>query len=128
MSDVSQRSTAELVGDIADDVRMLVRKELELARIEYTEAFSQKLKGAGLVAAAAIATLPGFLFLVVAAALWIPLSDAAGFAIVGGALLVLAAVAILVGIRMVRKPRKETGVAIDSIKEDVRWAREHLTR
>lgn len=124
--DVSSLSTAELVRDVADDVRMLVRKELELARVELTEAVADKAKGAGLIAGAAVASLPGLIFLVVALALWIPPSNEAGFAIVGSAMLVAAGIAVALGVRLVKKPSKGATGAVDSIKEDLRWARSRL--
>jgi uncharacterized membrane protein YqjE len=128
MDDVGSRSTGELVLDGADDLRMLVRKELELARVELMEGVKAQLKGAGVIAVALIAALPGFLFLFVALALWLPLGAAAGFAVVGGAMLLFTVIGVLAGIRVMksRKPTVET--AVGSIKEDVRWAREQLTR
>jgi hypothetical protein len=128
MDDHSSRSTAELVADVADDLRMLVRKELELARIELTEAVGDKLKGAGLIAAAAAASLPGLFFLVVAGALWLPLSPQAGFAIVGGGLLFVAGIGVFVGIRLFKRKRTGGGAALESVKEDMRWARSRIKR
>lgn len=126
MSDPGRRSTSELVRDVADDVQQLVRKEIELARAELLAAVLPKLRGAGLIAAAFIVTLPGLLFLAVAIALALPVSPAMGFGIVGGVMLLAAAAAILLGLRMVRKRREK--VALESIKEDVAWARRRLKR
>lgn len=128
MDELHTKGTGELVREVADDLRMLLRKELELARVELVDGLKAQLKGAGLIAAAGVASLPGLLFLVVALALWLPVSAAAGFAIVGGALLLFTAAGILVGIRLMRSRRPDIGTAVGSIKEDVRWARGHLQR
>lgn len=123
----SRKPTGELVREIADDLQSLVRKEVELARVEVVGALSSVVKGAGLIAAAVVACMPGLLFLVVALALALPVSPQLGFLIVGGGLLVLAGVGILIGVRLIRRRRGKI-TAVDSVKEDVRWAREHLSR
>jgi hypothetical protein len=84
MDDIRTKATGELVREVADDLQMLVRKELELARVELLDGLKAQLKGAGLIAFAGAASLPGLLFLVIALALWLPFSAAAGFVIVGG--------------------------------------------
>lgn len=127
MKDLSSKSTIELVTGAIDDFSRLLRKELELLRIGLVESFSDRLKGAGLIAAAAIAVLPGLLFLLVALALWFPGSPAFGFAMMGLLLLAAAGAAIFFGLRLVRKGGKESNEALDKVKEDARWARERLT-
>lgn len=130
MEDAGRKRTGELVREVADDVQMLVRKELELARVELTEGIKTQLKGAGLIAIAVLAALPGLLFLVTALALvlprWLPISRAAGFAVVGGALLLFTVGGIVAGIGVVRSRRPSIGTTVETVKEDVRWARERL--
>lgn len=128
MADVSNKGTGELVREVAGDLQMLVRKELELARIELVGGLKSQLTGAGVIALAVLASLPGLLFLVVALALWLPVGPAAGFAIVGGALLLFTAGGILVGVWIMKRRRPKVGPAVERVKEDVRWARGHLTR
>lgn len=132
MEEPSTKPTGQLVREVADDVRMLVRKELELARLELTDGVRAQLRGAGLIALAVVAALPGLLFCVIALSLWIAdvtvLSRAGGFLVVGGGLLVLTVLAILVGVRVMRSKRPSIGAATEQVKEDVRWARERLTR
>jgi hypothetical protein len=128
MEDYSSRSTAELVSDVAGDVTLLVRKELELARTELLRGLKVWGIGGGLVVFAAVASLPGLFFLVIALALWLPFSAEVGFAIVGGGMLAFALLGIAVGVWMVKRRKPGVGTAVDSIKEDVRWARGHLTR
>lgn len=127
MQQPTSRSTAELVMDMADDVRMLVRKELELARIELMEGLKAQLIGSAVIAFALIGLLPAFFFGLIALAAWLPFSREVSYAIVGGGLLGFALLGTLIGIRIMkgRRPRLDKSVA--SIKEDVRWAREQLT-
>jgi hypothetical protein len=126
VEDYSSKATGGLVREVAEDARELVRKELELARRELVEAFGAKLRGAGLLAAAALVLLPGLVFLAVALALWVPLGPAAGFAVVGGGILAAGGLAVAAGIRLLH--RRTRPPALESIKEDVRWARRRLTR
>jgi hypothetical protein len=126
MADGQSRSTAELVMDVADDVRLLVRKEIELARIEVIEGLRSLVFGSGLILIAALASLPGLLFLVIALALWLPFSPEVGFAIVGGCLLAFTGAGIAVGVYMVKRRKPGIGKTVDTVKEDVRWAREQI--
>lgn len=126
------RRTGELVREVVDDVQLLVRKELELARVELTEGVKAQLKGGGLVALAVVAALPGLLFLVIALALWLPdvtaLTRAGGFLVVGAGMLLFTVLGILIGIRVMRSRRPSVGPAVGRMKEDARWARDRLTR
>jgi len=127
MTDTQARSTAELVMDVADDVRLLVRKEFELARIELMEGLKAQLIGAGIIALAVLSVLPALLFAVVALALWLPFSREVSFAIVAGALSMFTVGGIVAGIFVMRRRRPGLRRSIDSIKEDVKWAREQMT-
>jgi hypothetical protein len=127
MVETSTKSTAELISEALDDFTALLRKELELARIGVVEAVTGRLKGAALIAGAVVAVLPALLFLIVALALWLPVSAAAGFLIVGGALVLLMAPAVIFGIRLVKKGGKGSREALDHVKEDAAWARRRLT-
>ncbi|MFA5891611.1 MAG: phage holin family protein [Actinomycetota bacterium] len=128
MRNLSEKSTAELVAGSIDDALKLVRKELELLRIGLTETLSERLKGAGLIGGAALAVVPGLLFVLVALALWLPGSAAFGFFVLGLALLAIAGAAVFFGVKLVRSGGKESSAALDKVKEDARWARGRLTR
>ena len=49
-----RRPVGVVIGSAIEGARTLVRKQLELARIEMTEAVSVRAKGAGMMAAAAV--------------------------------------------------------------------------
>jgi hypothetical protein len=124
----STRSTAELLMDVADDLRMLLRKEIELARLELMEGLKAQIIGAGIIALALISILPALLFAVIALALWLPFSREVSFAIVAGALSLFTFAGVGTGILVMRRRRVRLDRSIGSIKEDVRWARDQMTR
>ncbi|MFN2615107.1 MAG: phage holin family protein [Actinomycetota bacterium] len=126
MADPATRSTGTLVSDALDDFLALLRKELELLRVGLIEAFTDRLKGAGLIAGAALIVLPGMFFLLVAAALWFPGSAAFGFAMIGAIMVAVAGGAVFVGWKLLRKGGKRSSEALDKVKEDARWARERV--
>jgi uncharacterized membrane protein YqjE len=113
--------------DVADDLRMLVRKEIELARIELMEGLRAQLIGAGLIFLAVLGVLPALLFGLFALAFWLPLSREVSFALVGAAMSAFALVGVAVGIWIMRRRRPRLDRSVASIKEDVKWAREQLT-
>lgn len=124
----STRSTAELVLDVADDLRMLVRKEFELARVELFESLRAQVIGIGLITLAVLASLPALLFALFALTFWLPYSTEVSFAIMAGGLSVFIVGGIAFGLWIMRRRRLKLRRSIDSIKEDVRWAREQLGR
>jgi protein-S-isoprenylcysteine O-methyltransferase Ste14 len=124
-----QRSTLQILGQVADDVGTLVRKEIQLARQEITEGAIAKAKGGAAFAVAAVLGL-FFLGFVAAAgaaklAQWMEAWQA--ILIVAGVFLMMAVVAALVGMVKMR-----TSMAPDkarqAIKEDLQWARAQLRR
>jgi membrane protein len=122
-------STPRLVGRVAGDVGLLVKKEVELARQEITEGAAAKLQGAAAFAIAGVLGLfvLGFLLAAGAAALDLVLPLWAALLIVAGFVLLLAAVAGAVGRARMRQP-VGAGQAKQRIKEDVEWARAQLRR
>ena len=127
MDEAQTQSTAELVMEVADDLRLLVRKEIELARIELLDGLRAQLIGAGLIALALLSLLPALLFGVFALVFWLPFSREVSFAITAGGLCVFTVVGVMAGVGLMRRRRPRLKRSIDSIKEDVRWAREQLT-
>lgn len=127
MAATQTRSTAELVMDVADDLRMLVRKEIELARIELMDGLKAQLIGAGVITLAVISTLPAMLFGLFALVHWLPYSLEVSYAIVAGGMLLGAVMLIGIGIAIMKRRRPKLDATVASIKEDVKWAREQLT-
>lgn len=121
------RSTSELIMEVADDLRLLVRKEIELARIEFFEALRAQAIGGALIGIALVASLPALLFGLFALAFWLPYSREVAFSLVGGGLMAFVLIGVGTGLAIMRRRRIRLRRSIDSIKEDVRWARDQLT-
>ena len=125
-----QRSMSELVRAIASDTSTLVRKEVELARIEIMEAVSARLKAAGAMAAAGIAALMALAFGGAAAAHALEGSVSAWAArlIVAGGFLFIAMLAVAIGIARAKRPALKPEKTVETVKEDVEWAKAQLKR
>ena len=125
-----ERSTLQLVRDIATDTATLVRKEVELARQELMTAVMARLKASGALAAAGAMALFGLIYLGIAAgaALSIVLPRWLAWLIVGGAFFVLAGGAALFGLRKLKHPPMAPEETKRTVKEDVEWAKAQLKR
>lgn len=128
MAQGSTKTTAELVSDTIEDSLALLRKELELARIAILEGMASRLKGAGIAALAVVLVLPGLLFVLLGAALWLPFSPQADLVVFGAGLVALAAGGIWWGVRRLKRGDASSAEALDHVKEDVRWVRERVKR
>jgi hypothetical protein len=124
-----QRPTGELVRDLSTQVSSLVRQELELAKLELTEKGKQAGIGAGMFGGAGVLALYAGGVLVAAAVLGLATALDGWLAalIVGGVLLAGAGVLAVLGRSRARRavpPAPERAIA--SVKEDVRYAKEHV--
>jgi hypothetical protein len=129
-SSLRERSTVDLVRSIAGDTSTLVRKQVELAKQEVAEGIAAKVKGAAAVAAAGVMGLfvIGFLGLAAAYALDLVMDPWASRLVVAGGFLLLAAIAGLVGLRVMKKRSIAPEETKRTVKEDVEWARAQLKR
>lgn len=119
-----EASLGELVSTATRDLSALLRQEVELAKLEIRRDVVSAGKGAGGLGAAGLAGLLGLLFLSIAAAYAlgrvVPLG--AGFLIVGGCYLLVAAVAALIGMRSLHKVGPPT-CTLETLKDDATWAK-----
>ena len=124
------RSTFELVTSIADDVKLLVTKEIELARKELVAALTAKAVAVGAFAAAAFVALLALIFgiLTAVAALDNLFRPWASRLIVTGALILLAGSAALFGVARIKKPGLVPEETKRTLKEGEEWARAQLRR
>lgn len=131
-SETSSRdvSTVRLVGQVAGDVGTLVKKEVELARQEITEAVMARVKAiAAFVVIGVIALfIIGFLGLAAAAGLAEVMPQWLALLIVAGVFIVLAVLAGVFGIARLKKPPLKPEKTKQTIKEDVEWAKAQLRR
>lgn len=119
-----ERSLGELVASATADLSALLRKEIELAKLELKKEAAAAGKGAGALGAAAFAGLLGLIFLSIALAYAlgkiVPLGT--GFLIVGLLYVIIAAVAALIGRKSFKKvgPPEKT---LETVKDDIAWAK-----
>jgi uncharacterized membrane protein YqjE len=123
--DVEGRSVGDLVGEIADDLSRLVRKEIDLAKTEAKQEVTKLGKGAGMLAGAGLAAHLVLLFLSVALMLVLGRAmdlDLAAL-IVAIIWVVVAAVLASVGRRQLKSFDPKLEQTTETLKEDVQWAK-----
>ncbi|MEX2557410.1 MAG: YhjD/YihY/BrkB family envelope integrity protein [Actinomycetota bacterium] len=125
-----RRSTPQLVRSIANDTATLVKKEVELARQEFVEAIIARLKAAAAMLAAGVAGLVAVIFLGSAAAYALEsvVSPSQARLIVGGGFLVIAALAAAIGLPRAKRPPLKPEMTVETVKEDIEWAKAQLKR
>jgi uncharacterized membrane protein YqjE len=121
------RPVGEIVGDISQKISLLVREEVELAKAEVGEKVQKLIRGAAVGAAAGVFAVLALIYFLHALANFI--QDAldgsigfaypwAGYLIVTGILLLLAAVAGLLAVRFFKRGSPPTPqLAIDEAKK-----------
>ena len=118
-----ERSLPELVSDVAKDMSTLVRKELELAKIETKEEISRGAKAGGMLGAAGGAAYFALLLLsfgiVFLLDLVMPLW--AAFVLVAVVYGIAAAVLFVQGRDRMKQVSPVPDETVESVKEDVRW-------
>ena len=124
-----RRTMAALVRSVIDGVTQLFRHEVELAKIEATEAIAVRARAIGLLAAAGVLALYalGYVAASGAAALDIVLPAWASRLIVAGVFVVGGVILVVVGRAALRSAggveRTQT-----TVKEDVQWAKQQIAR
>jgi hypothetical protein len=122
------RSIGELFGQLTQDMTLLFRQELQLARVEMSDKISRLTANLISVAAGGFVAYLGGLALV--AAVILAIRDLANISLAVSALIV-GAVLALVGYVMLQRGRKELKRVdlaprrtVESLKDDVQWAKE----
>lgn len=123
-----EATLGELFGEMTQNVSTLLRKEIELAKLEAREEVSRVGRGAGMFAGAGLAAWMTLLFLSLGLA-WLldqAMNTALAFAIVGVVWAIVGAVLALRGKSEMKnvKPLPET---VATLKEDVQWAKQQPT-
>jgi hypothetical protein len=126
-----ERSTGELVKTLSEQVSLLVRDELKMARLEMTRKGKEAGMGAGLFGGSGLVALYGIACLLAAAIIAIAGVIPAWLSalIVGLALLVVSAVAAMIGrARLKRATPAVPQQAVEGAKADVEEVRERIHR
>lgn len=118
-----------MLGGLLKDLQDLVRGEVALAKAEIKEDVSSAGKGVAALAAAAFLGLTGFVFLMLGLTyllnIWMRMWIAA--AIVGGVLVLVAAVLGMSGKKQLSASNLKPEQTIDSLKEDQQWAKQQIS-
>lgn len=126
-----QHSTGELVKQVTEQVSVLVRDELKLARLEMTGKAKQAGTGVGMMGGGALIALYGVACLIACVIIAISHSLQAWLSalIVGAALLIIAGAVSAAGRNKMRKgaPPMPTE-AVESVKADVQEIKERAHR
>ncbi|HEU4331838.1 MAG TPA: phage holin family protein [Lapillicoccus sp.] len=130
----NERTIGQLVAQVVDDLRVIVRTEIALAKTEITAQLGIAGKGAGLLATAGVLALYGlgllFIALSLVIAIWLPVW--AGFLIMAVVLFIVTAILALVGRNALNQvnPRPERAIAqaqetMDTLTGSVSAGAEH---
>jgi hypothetical protein len=118
-----QRSLPQLVTEMTSEVGTLVRKELELAKVETKQELSTAAKAGGLFGGAALAGYTALLFLSFAVAwgLAAALPRGVAFLIVGLLYAAGAAVLFVIARQRAKQIDPVPEQTVETLKEDVEW-------
>jgi hypothetical protein len=129
MAELKQdRSIGELFGQLSQDMTLLVRQEIQLARTEMSDKLSRLAANLISVAAGGFVAYLGGLALV--AAVILALRDLANISLAVSALIVGAVLAVIGWVMLQRgvKEMKRVDLAprrtVETLKDDVQWAKE----
>ncbi|MCW2777179.1 MAG: hypothetical protein JWN17_904 [Frankiales bacterium] len=125
MTTSSDQSLGELVAHATQDLSLLVRQELQLAKLELKTEVVSAGKGAGMLGAAGFSGVFGLVFLSIAAAYgisWLGIGLGWGFLVVGLLYVLAAAVLALGGKKNLQKvgPPEKT---LETVRDDIAFAK-----
>ncbi|MEN3314074.1 MAG: hypothetical protein V7605_308 [Acidimicrobiaceae bacterium] len=123
-------SLGELISDVTGQLQQLVRKEMELARVETKEQIAQAGKGLGAFGAAGAVGFVALILLAFAAAWGLAEIMPAGvaFLVVGVVFLAVAGVLAVQGKSKLSTVRPVPQQTVETVKEDVETAKDSLQR
>ena len=119
-----------MITSAIDGTRTLVKKQVELAKIEVTEAVSVRAKGAGMMAGAAVMALYalGFAAAAGSVALALVLPAWAANLIVAALFVAIAGTLALMGRKAIKNAPTAPEQTQETLKEDARWARQQIAK
>ena len=126
----ARRPFGVVVASAVDGFRTLLRQQVELAKLEVTEAASIRAQGAGMMTAAGVVALYAVAFVAaaLAAGLAVVMPTWAAILIVAVVLGVVAGLLVLIGRRRVRTAPTAGERTRETLKEDARWAKQQIAR
>jgi len=125
-----KRPLGAVITSAIDGTRTLMKKQVELAKIEVTEAVSVRAKGAGMLAGAGVMALYalGFVAAAGAVALALVLPAWAANLIVAAVFVAIAGALFLIGRKALKTAPTTPEQTQETLKEDARWARQQIAK
>ena len=123
------RGIGDLLGDLGRQVSTLVRKELDLARVEVTSSVGRLGRGAALAGIGGALLYAGFLVLLAAAVLGlidIGLEPWAAALVVALAGIVIGAAVTSTGVKQLQTTDMAPTQTAESVRESVEFVKEHI--
>jgi UPF0716 family protein affecting phage T7 exclusion len=126
-----ERSVADVLTDLLNQVTTLFRKESELARVEMSEKMSQMARGLALVIGGAVLLMPALVILLEAAVAGV---EKAGFEpwqaalIIGGGVFLVGLILLVVGVSRLKAKNLIPEKTVHQLQEDVSAARRQVTQ
>jgi hypothetical protein len=120
-------STADLLRGLAEDATTLARQEITLAKQEMTEGLAKTAMASSLLVAAGVLALYAFGFLLASAARAIGGPGWLGPLIIGGGLVVIAAILALIGRARLKKSQVAPNKARESLRLTANELREEIS-
>jgi Flp pilus assembly protein TadB len=123
-----ERTLGELFGELAAELRTLLRREMELARTELSEIIGRMFRDAAAMAAGAVVAGTAFLVLVAAAVLLLGLVIPywASALVIGFALAAVGFFLIQKGRKDLRQANLTPEKTTETLKETAKWAKAQL--
>jgi hypothetical protein len=121
-------SSKELVKELVSDAQLLIKRQVELAKLEARQQIKKELRMAELMSVGGATGYAGVIVLLVAAALAIGAALGQlwlGALIVGAALLAIAATFAAIG--WSKRVRKALPHSTSEVKKEIEWARHQIT-
>lgn len=125
-----ERSLTDLFSDVTKESSDLVRKQIELAKLEFSEKISELKSGVIGMLIAAPLLYAGLLFLLVAAVLGIDTrlqTPWLSALLVGGGVTAIGAVALIAGRERVEQTDPTPQRTVESLREDTQMVKHHLS-
>jgi xanthine/uracil permease len=124
-----ERSIGTLLGDLGRQLSTIVRKEIDLARVEVASALSRMGRGAALTAAGGALIYAGLL--VVLGAFVFALIDAGldpwlAALIVGAGALIVGAIVTSMGVQQIRSTELAPKQTAETVRENVEFVKEQV--
>jgi uncharacterized membrane protein YqjE len=119
------RSLGELFTEMTSDMSTLIRKEIELAKVETKEEMAKVGKASGMLVGGVVAAHMALLILSFALA-WLldeVMPTPLAFFIVGVVYVIVAAVLVSSGRKRLREVNLKPEQTVQTLKEDVEWAK-----